>query len=90
MFSRHGWSKFGRRAHAGIVRALRAAIEANAVDGWARLDEARQWLAQHDPDQIPNRYGCHTWPQVLSESRCFQLEYRPGPTGKVAWFRAKA
>lgn len=73
---------------AGIVRALRAALRTNAVDGWLRLDEARVWIAQHHPEQLPQKYGCRTWPQVLSESRCFQLEYRSGEAGKVAWFRA--
>jgi hypothetical protein len=74
--------------NAGIVRALRDALRTNAVDGWLRLEEARVWIAQHDPEQLPQKYGCRTWPQVLSESRCFQLEYRSGDAGKVAWFRA--
>lgn len=73
---------------AGIVRALREAIPADAVDGWRRLDEARMWLAQYHPEHTPEKYGCRTWPQVLSASRCFQLEYRAGDAGKVAWFRA--
>ncbi len=71
----------------GIVRVLKDAVRTNAVDGWLRLDEACSWLAQHHPEQVPQKYGCRTWPQVLSESRCFQLEYRSGEAGKVAWFR---
>lgn len=32
-----------------------------------------------------------TWPQVLSESRLFDLQYRAGDDGrKAAWFRERA
>jgi hypothetical protein len=75
---------------AGIVRALREALHANGVEGWMRLDEARAWIAQHKPEQLPERYGCRTWPQVLSESRAFRLEYRQEMERKVAWFSALA
>lgn len=75
-------------SHAGIVRVLRDALKAKAVNGWLRLDDARAWMAEHHPDQVPERYGCRTWPQVLSESRAFRLEYRPGEDRRVAWFRA--
>lgn len=74
--------------NAGIVRALREAILAKTADGWLLLDDARAWMAEHQPQQLPKRYGCETWPQVLHKSRCFRLEYRQGEGGKVAWFRA--
>ena len=75
----------------GIVSVLREAVRGSghAQDGWLRLDEAVTWMALHHPDQVPQKYGCRTWPQVLSESRCFRLEYRPGEAGKVAWYRQK-
>jgi hypothetical protein len=74
---------------AGIVRALREAVEHNATDDWLRLDVAQAWMAQHHPDQTPERYMCKTWPQVLHESRAFRLEYRLENGRKVAWIRAR-
>ncbi len=75
----------------GIVRVLREAGQRMSVDGWSRLDSVQAWIAAHHAEQTPARYGCQTWPQVLSESRLFDLEYRAGDDGrKVAWFRERA
>jgi len=77
--------------HTGIVRALREAAKARATEGWARLDDATAWIAEHNPEQVPQKYGCKTWPQVLSESRSFQLEYRRADDEpRVAWYRGLA
>ena len=74
----------------GIVRALREASDTLAVAGWAQLNTARAWLAEHRPDQLPEKYGCRTWPQVLHESKCFRLEYRAGKDGgREAWFQPR-
>lgn len=74
----------------GIVRALRQAVVANADAGWARLDEVRTWLANHEPEQTPEKYGCRTWPQVASESKLFDLQYRVSADGrKEAWIRER-
>lgn len=76
--------------HTGIVRVLRAATKHLADGGWSRLDQARAWIAQKHPEQTPEKYGCRTWPQVLSESRQFDLQYRSEGDGpKVAWFRER-
>lgn len=72
--------------HTGIVSALREATEQLAGGGWTRLDAARAWIAQTHPEQVPQKYGCRTWPQVLSESRQFVIQYRPEAGGKTAWF----
>ena len=75
----------------GIVRALREASATLAVAGWTQLKTARIWLAEHRPDQLPEKYGCRTWPQVLNESKCFRLEYRAGKDGgREAWFQPRA
>jgi len=74
---------------AGIVRALREAADENSVDGWLPLETARTWIEQRHPEQKPERYSCKTWPQVVNESRAFQLEYRPEDGRKVAWIRAR-
>lgn len=74
----------------GIVRALREAAEAVSENGWTRLDRAREWIESTLPDQTPGKYGCRTWPQVLGESRLFDLTYRREPDGrKIAWFRVR-
>lgn len=78
-------------ACAGIVRALKGAAAELAEDGWTRLDVARAWIEAVHSEQTPAKYGCRTWPQVLSESRMFDLEYRAGEDGrKVAWFRQRS
>lgn len=76
----------------GIVRVLREAANARAaVEGWVKLDEATAWLAEHHPDQVPQKYHCGSWPQVLSESKSFRLENRRAEDGqRVAWYRALA
>lgn len=75
----------------GIVRALRQAVEASGTEGWVRLDEVRVWLATHEPEQTPDKYGCQTWPQVVSESRLFDLQYRASTDGrKEAWIRERS
>ncbi|KPF61719.1 hypothetical protein D621_00290 [beta proteobacterium AAP51] len=77
-------------SNTGIVRALRQAVVANADAGWARLDEVRSWLSTHEPEQTPETYGCRSWPQVVSESRLFDLQYRTSVEGrKEAWIRER-
>jgi hypothetical protein len=73
--------------NAGVVRVLREAAEKMVVDGWARLDDVRVYLAENHPEQTPARYRCQTWPQVLSESRQFELQYRSDTGQRVAWLR---
>lgn len=76
--------------HTGIVRVLREATEHLSGGGWTRLDLARAWIAAAHPEQVPEKYGCRTWPQVLSESRRFDVQYRPEGDGtKTAWFRER-
>lgn len=74
--------------YAGIVCVLEEALQKHGVDGWLCLDDARAWIAQHHPEQVPEKYGCRSWPQVLSVSRRFRLVYRVGEAGRVAWYSA--
>ena len=77
-------------SNSGMVRALRQAVEANGTEGWARLDEVRSWLAVHEAEQTPEKYGCRSWPQVVSDSRLFDLKYRTTEDGrKEAWIRER-
>jgi hypothetical protein len=74
----------------GIVRVLRAALDVHAVHAWVHLDDAKAWIEEKHPEQTPEKYGCRTWPQVLHESRCFELKYRLDEDGqKVAGYRAR-
>lgn len=76
---------------AGIVTVLRQAASELSEGGWASLDRARRWIEANHPEQTPAKYGCRTWPQVLAESRLFDLEYRPGEKGrKVARYRVRS
>lgn len=73
--------------HTGIVRVLREATQRLAGGGWTKLDAARAWIAETHPEQVPQKYGCRTWPQVLSESRLFVVQYRrEGDGTRTAWF----
>ena len=74
----------------GMVRALREAMESVGSKGWTRLEDARTWLAAHHSEQTPGKYGCRSWPQVVSESRLFDLQYRTAVDGrKEAWIRER-
>ncbi|MCV2355361.1 OST-HTH/LOTUS domain-containing protein [Paucibacter sp. B2R-40] len=74
----------------GIVRVLREAAEELSEAGWTLLDSAKRLVAQHHPEQLPAKYGCRTWPQVLSESKLFELRYLPAEDGRrLAWYRTK-
>lgn len=74
---------------AGIVQVLREGAQSRGVEGWARLDGVTSWITETHPEQTPAKYGCATWPQVLHDSRQFQLVYRRDEDArKVPWFRA--
>lgn len=74
----------------GIVCVLREAARALSQDGWTPLAAAREWLRARHPEQTPEKYGRRSWPQVLHDSRMFELVYRPQEGGaKAAWFRER-
>ncbi|KQW37770.1 OST-HTH/LOTUS domain-containing protein [Rhizobacter sp. Root404] len=76
--------------YSGIVRALRQATQSLASLDWVRLEDAIAWMTEHHPTQIPGRYGCRTWQQLLHESRAFRMEYRPDEQlSRVLWFCEK-
>jgi hypothetical protein len=72
-----------------IVAALREALTELAADGWAPIADAVDWIAKHHPDETPAQYGCRGWPQLLHESRLFQIEYREADGQRVGWFRER-
>ena len=74
---------------AGIVRALREAADQLAVDEWTPVAIAGRWIAERHPDQLPAKYGCSSWRQVVHESRLFELRYREVNGQRAAWYRPK-
>ncbi|MES2992312.1 MAG: OST-HTH/LOTUS domain-containing protein [Pseudomonadota bacterium] len=78
------------RPNEGMVSSLRAATAECAIDGWTPLRDAIAFVARGEPDQTPERYGCRSWPQLLHESKVFELRYTREPdAGKVAWYRER-
>lgn len=73
----------------GIVRALREAADELAVDGWAPVAEAGRWITERHPEQLPAKYGCRNWRQVVHDSCIFELRYREMDGQRAAWYREK-
>ncbi|CUH45454.1 OST-HTH/LOTUS domain-containing protein [Ruegeria atlantica] len=74
---------------AGVVSCLREAARELAVDGWAPVVDAGRRIAEQYPDQLPAKYGCSSWRQVVHESRIFELRYREVDGKRAAWYRGK-
>jgi hypothetical protein len=74
---------------AGVVRALRKAADELAVNEWTLVAAAEKWVAQRYPDQLPAKYGCKSWRQVMNESRLFEIQYREMNGPSAAWYRPK-
>jgi hypothetical protein len=74
---------------AGIVYALREAAGELAVDGWTSVEEASRRIAEREPEQLPAKYGCSSWQQVVHESRIFELRYFEVDGRRSARYRKK-
>lgn len=77
-------------SYAGCVQALLAAAKALPVNGWTSVAAAERWIAQQHPEQLPRRYGCASWRQVIHESRLFDLSYREVIGQRQACYRSKS
>lgn len=75
-----------------IVECLRRAETACRVDGWTPLDVAIRFISKEHQDQIPSRYGCRTWRQVLKQSGQFEVRNVSGSSSGTghAWYRSYA
>lgn len=75
-----------------IVECLREAETASQVDGWTSLDSAITFMLKENRDQMPSRYGCKTWRQVLKQSGQFEVRSVSGSNSKVGqtWYRSYA
>jgi hypothetical protein len=58
-----------------LVKVLREAHRALAVDGWARVGEAEKWIAKRYPEQQPASHRCRSWHHVVHEAPTLDLRY---------------
>lgn len=73
----------------GIVSALREAFGALAVDGWAPVAAAGKWVAKRYPEQLPSKYGCRSWRQVVHNAPILELRYLEMDGQRTACYRDK-
>jgi len=74
---------------ASIVRALREAASELAVDGWVSVVGASKWIAERYPEELPSKYGCTSWRQVVHEARVFELEKFEVNGQRSSWYRER-
>jgi len=75
---------------AGIVSALREAFEVLADDGWAPLAEAAKWITARHPEQLPTKYRCQSWRQVVHKAPNLELRYFMIDGERSAFYRPQA
>lgn len=75
-----------------IVECLREAEAACKEDGWASLDAAITFMLKENREQVPSRYGCKTWRQVLKQSGQFEVRSVSGSNSEIGqtWYRSYA
>jgi hypothetical protein len=73
----------------GIVGAMREAFSALAVDGWAPVAAAGKWVAKRYPEQLPAKYGCLSWRQVVHNAPILELRYLEMDGQRTACYREK-
>jgi len=59
---------------AGIVAAMREAARVGSVNGWMSMDDTITYIAQHHPEQTPQKYGCSDWAEVFEKSGLFDVK----------------
>lgn len=74
----------------GIVSALREAFDALADGGWAPLAEAGKWITERYPEQLPAKYGCQSWQQVVHKAPNLELRYFVRDGKRSAYYREQA
>jgi hypothetical protein len=75
---------------AGIVSSLQNAEKALGENGWTSVNAAAAWIRQREPEQLPGKYGCSSWPQVLHESRLFDLCKRNMDGQRTTFYRSRS
>lgn len=72
-----------------IVVHLKQAERVLAIDGWTWLNDAIAHISKCAKGEVPSRYQCKTWRQVLQRSGVFEFERRqsPGQHGLLTAYR---
>ena len=75
-----------------VVEDLRSVESSCKVDGWTPLDAAIRLINSKDKSQVPTRYGCKTWRQLLQRSGQFESKTiaEPNGSGRRVWYRSCA
>lgn len=75
-----------------VVADLRLAERSCQIEGWAPLTAALAFIKKKDSAQVPTRYGCKTWRQLLKRSEQFEIKSVVEPTGgeRQTWYRTLA
>jgi len=77
----------------GIVQLLREAEGAlnKQEGGWTSLQSAIEYIRTQAPEQTPKKYGCHSWREVIHESKQFEVHKEmSGPDNStVVWYRSR-
>lgn len=75
-----------------VVADLRLAERSCQIEGWVTLNAALAFIKKKDSAQVPTRYGCKTWRQLLKRSGQFEIKSMVEPTGagRQTWYRSLA
>ena len=76
-------------SYASVVSSLREAAHELAIDGWTPVTAAGSWVTERYPEQLPAKFGCSSWRQVVHEARVFELQYFEVDGQRSAWYREK-
>lgn len=74
-----------------IVNLLRDAEADLAKEGWTLLSNAIEYIGKREAEHTPEKYGCSSWPQVLHESKQFELRKVHAASGlpTETWYRSR-
>ena len=78
--------------NSSVVAELRLAEKSCQIEGWTPLNVALELIRKKDSAQVPTRYGCKTWRQLLKRSEQFEVKSTVEPTaaGRQTWYRSLA
>ncbi|WP_400087013.1 OST-HTH/LOTUS domain-containing protein [Yoonia sp. R78084] len=74
---------------AGIVGALREAANELAVNGWVSIVAASKWITERYPEELPAKYGCARWRDVVHKARVFELKRFEVNGQRSSWYRER-
>jgi len=80
------------RSMEDVVNYLQSAEAECSEDGWTCLDSAIRYLVNVGLDEVPRKYGCRTWRQLLARLEQFEIRVEKGHDTKRGrtWYRSRA